>query len=49
MVMETAPTDHLSHESVKDGTDGALVIRNLTVAYQQKVVLRSVNARIERG
>ena len=47
--MGTVPTDHLSRESVKDGTDEALVIRNVTVAYQQKIVLRGVNARIERG
>ena len=47
--METVPTDPRSRESVKDGTDEALVIRNLTVAYGQKVVLRDVNARIERG
>jgi len=29
--------------------DGGLVIRDLTVAYQQRIVLRGVNARIERG
>src|SRR4029450_5117264 len=45
----TVPTDHLSRESVTEGTNEALVLRNLTVAYQQKVVLRDVNARIERG
>jgi manganese/zinc/iron transport system ATP- binding protein len=31
------------------GREGDLVIRDLTVAYQQKVVLRGVNARIGRG
>src|SRR5207248_4715501 len=32
-----------------DGTDADLVIRDLTVAYQRKVVLRGVNARMVRG
>src|SRR4030095_10218441 len=49
MTMATVPTDHRSRESIKNGTDEALVLRNVTVAYQQKVVLRGVNARIERG
>ena len=34
---------------VADGTDADLVIRDLTVAYQRKVVLRGVNARMVRG
>jgi manganese/zinc/iron transport system ATP- binding protein len=49
MRMEITPMDGRSLEGLNDGADGSLVIRDLTVAYQQKVVLRSVNARIHRG
>jgi manganese/zinc/iron transport system ATP- binding protein len=41
--------DGRSLGGVDDGTDRSLLIRDLTVAYQQKVALRGVNARIERG
>ena len=34
---------------VADGTDADLVIRDQTVAYQRKVVLRGVNARMVHG
>jgi manganese/zinc/iron transport system ATP- binding protein len=47
--METTAMDGRSLEGVKDPADGSLVIRDLTVAYGPKVVLRGVNARIERG
>jgi manganese/zinc/iron transport system ATP- binding protein len=38
-----------SFGSAQDGDGQSLVIRELAVAYQDKVVLRGVNARIERG
>src|SRR5262249_42763028 len=49
MSMETTPTVGRSLEGIHGAADGSLVIRDLTVAYGQKVVLRGVNARIERG
>jgi manganese/zinc/iron transport system ATP- binding protein len=45
----TMPTAALALSGVEDRTNGDLVIRDLTVAYQQKVVLRGVNARITPG
>ena len=36
--METVPTDHRSREASRTGL--ILVIRDLTVAYQRKVVLK---------
>jgi manganese/zinc/iron transport system ATP- binding protein len=38
-----------SLSSANDGDGQSLVIRDLAVAYQDKVVLQGVNARIERG
>ena len=38
-----------SLSSTKNEDDQSLVVRDLAVAYQDKVVLRGVNARIERG
>jgi manganese/zinc/iron transport system ATP- binding protein len=49
MDMSTTPTDARALAGVEDRTNGDLVIRDLTVAYQQKVVLRGVNARVARG
>jgi manganese/zinc/iron transport system ATP- binding protein len=47
--MGTTPMDSRSLAGVDAGAEGSLIIRDLTVAYGQKVVLRGVNARIERG
>jgi manganese/zinc/iron transport system ATP- binding protein len=47
--MGTTPMDSRSLTGVDAGAEGSLIIRDLTVAYGQKVVLRGVNARIERG
>ena len=47
--MATMPTAARALAGVEDRTNGDLVIRDLTVAYPQKVVLRGVNARITRG
>jgi manganese/zinc/iron transport system ATP- binding protein len=47
--MGTTPMDSRSLAGVEVGAEGSLIIRDLTVAYGQKVVLRGVNARIERG
>jgi hypothetical protein len=45
----TMPTGARALSDVEDRTNGDLVIRDLTVAYQQKVVLRGVNVRITPG
>jgi len=47
--MTISPVDDRQLEADPGATPGDLVIRDLTVAYQQKVVLHGVNARITRG
>src|SRR5262245_253386 len=47
--MEATPMDHRPLEGANAKVDDSLVIRAVTVAYGQKVVLHGVNATIERG
>jgi manganese/zinc/iron transport system ATP- binding protein len=47
--MTISPVDDRQLEADPGATPGDLVIRDLTVAYQQKVVFHGVNARITRG